>query len=78
MYELLNNGVHASSFLEGKDIGSLKGAVSSVSKEKLLVGRWLEKPSGAASPSIPSPMDNRIERDTIISENVIVGRGDSS
>ena len=35
-------------------------------------------PSYAASPSSPSPVDNRIERDTIISENVIVGWGASS
>ena len=35
----------------------------------------VEKPSGAASPSITSPVDNYIERDTIISKNVIVGQG---
>ena len=73
--DLLNNVVHASSFLEGKDRGSLKGVVIIVRKAKSLVGGWLEKPSGIASPSSPSPVDNRIERDTIISANVIVGRG---
>ena len=41
MDDLLNNVVHASSCLEGKDRGSLKGAVSSVRKAKYLVGRWL-------------------------------------
>ena len=64
--------------MEGKDRGSLKGSAISVSKAKFLVGRWLEKPSGAASPSSTSPVDNRIERDTIVSSNVIVGRGASS
>ena len=38
----------------------------------------MEKPSGAASPSITSPVDNRIVRDMIISENAIVGQGASS
>ena len=76
--DLLENVVHASSCLEGKYICSLKGAIRSVKKSKSLVGRWLEKPSGAASPSSPSPVDNRIERDTIISENMIVGKGASS
>ena len=78
MDELLNNVIHASSSLEGKDRGSLKGAVSSTRKEKLLVGRCLDKPSGAESPSSPSPVDNRIERYTVISANVIVGWGASS
>ena len=64
--------------MEGKDICGLKGAVSSVSKSKLLVGGWLEKPSGAASPSSTSPVDNCIERVTIISANVIIGWGASS
>ena len=64
--------------MEGKYIGSLKVAVNSVRKAKSLVGKWLEKPSGAASPSSPSTVDNLIERDTIISGNVIVGRGESS
>ena len=67
MDELLDNVVHASSCLEGKYRVSLKGAVRSVRKAKSLVGSCLDKPSGAASPSIPSPVDNRIERDTIIS-----------
>ena len=67
MDDLLDNVVHAISCLEGKDRGGLKGAVSSVRKAKSLVGSCLDKPSGAASPSSPSPVDNRIERDTIIS-----------
>ena len=76
--DLLGNVVHASSCLEWKDRGSLKGSVSSARKENSMFGRWLEKPSGAESPSSNSPVDNSIERDTIISENVIVGRGASS
>ena len=76
--DLLKNVVHASSLLEGKYRGSLKGAVISASKEKSLVGRWLDKLSGAASPSSTSPVDNRIERDTIVSANVIVGQWASS
>ena len=72
---LLDNVVNESSCLEGKDRGILKGAVRSVRKEKSLVGRWLEKPSGVASPSSPSPVYNLIERDMIISKNVILGRG---
>ena len=78
MDDILNNVVNAISCLEGKYRGSLKGAVIRVRKEKSLVGRWLEKSSGAEIPSSPSPVDNRIERDTIISANVIVGRGASS
>ena len=62
MDELLDNVVHESSCLEGKYRGSLKGAVSSVRKERSLVGRWLDKPSGAASTSSPSPVDNPIEK----------------
>ena len=76
--DLLDNVFHASSLLEGKDRVGLKGAVSSVRKAKSLVGGWLQKPSCAASPSSPSPVDNRIERDMIISANMIVGRGGSS
>ena len=38
----------------------------------------MEKKSGAESPSITSPVDNHIVRDTIISANVIVGQGASS
>ena len=78
MDELLDNVVHASSCLEGKYRVSLKGDVSSVRKAKSLVGRWLDKLSGAASNSSTSPVDNRIEIDMIISENVILGRGASS
>ena len=44
----------------------------------MLVGRCLDKTSGAASPSSSIPMANHIERDTIISENVIIGQGASS
>ena len=62
----------------GKIEAIIKGYVSSIRKENSLFGRWLEKPSGSSSPSSPSPVDNCIERNTIISENVIVGRGDSS
>ena len=75
---LPKNVVHSISCLYGKDRGSIKGAVRSIRKAKSLVGRYLEKPSGAISPSSPSPVDNCIERNTIISENVIVGRGESS
>ena len=78
MDDLLDNFVRVISCLEGKDRGGIKGAVISVSKVRSLVGRWLEKPSGKASPSMPSPVDNIIERETIISENVIVGQGASS
>ena len=78
MYDLPENFVHASSCLEGKDRGSLKGDARSAREAKSLVGRWLEKPSGAASPSSPSHVDNCIERDMIISANLIVGRGASS
>ena len=38
----------------------------------------MEKPSGSASPSSPSPVDNRIEKDTIILASVIVGQEESS
>ena len=44
----------------------------------MLVRMWLEKPSVAASPSSTSTLDNSIERDTIISANIIVGQGESS
>ena len=64
--------------MEGKYRGSPKGAVSNIKKGKLLVGRWLDKTSGAASPSSTSPVGNHIEIDTIISANVIIGRGASS
>ena len=78
MVDLLDNVVHAISCLEGKVRGGLKGAVISTRKAKSLVGMWLEKTSGKASPSMPSPVDNIIEREKIISENVIVGQGASS
>ena len=39
---------------------------------------FLDKPSGAESPLSPSTVDNHIERDMVISANVIVGRGASS
>ena len=76
--DLLGNVVHASSCLEWKDRGSLKGSVSSARKANSMFGRWLEKTSGAESPSSPSPVYNNIERDKIISTNVIFGRGASS
>ena len=78
MDDLFDIIVHASSCFEGKCRGSLKVYVRSVRKEKFLVGRSLKKPSAEASPSSPSPVDNHIERDTIVSANLIVGRGASS
>ena len=78
MDDLLDNVVNAISCLEDKDRFSLKVAVSSVRKVNLPIWRWLDKPIGAASPSSTSPVDNYIERDTIISENVIAGWGASS
>ena len=62
MDDFLDNIVHASSCLEGKYKGSLKGAIISARKEMSLAGKWLEKPSGAASTSSPSPVDNPIEK----------------
>ena len=78
MDDLLDNILNASSCLEGKDRGSLKGAVSSIRKANSLVGRWLDKSGGAVSASTPIPKEDLIERDTIISANVTVGRGASS
>ena len=69
MDDIHDNAVHASSCLEGKYRGILKGSVSSVRKAKSLVGKWLDKPIGAASTSSPIPVDHCIERDTIISAN---------
>ena len=78
MDDLLDNVIHESSWLEGKDIESLKWDVSSARKATSLFGRCLDKSSIAASNSSTSLVDNRIERDTIISANVILGRGASS
>ena len=44
MDDLLDNVVYESSCLEGKDRGSIKGAVIRVRKSKSLVGRWLKNP----------------------------------
>ena len=75
MDDLLKNVVDASSCLEGKDKGSLRGAVSSMRKAKSLVGRWLDKPSGSESAPNSIPTDILIERNIIILVNVSVGRG---
>ena len=61
--------------MEGQDRGSIRGAVGSDRKAKLLVGRWLDKPGGAASTSSATSEGVVIERDTEIVVNVTIRRG---
>ena len=66
--------------LEGEDKGCVKGSVSSVRKAKSLVGRWLEKCQvvETKNKSTKESGTKVIERDTIVSAKVVIGRGASS
>ena len=66
--------------LERADKGCIKGSVSDIRKAKSLVGRWLKRPSTSET---SGNTDNNsveivIERDTVVSAHVKVGRGSSS
>ena len=62
--------------LEKTDKGSIKGSVSGVRKAKSLVGRWLKRSPAAETSDKPSDLSGEtvIERDTVISADVVVGR----
>ena len=78
--DLLQNVLSASMCLEKTDKGSIKGSVSGVRKAKSLVGRWLERPQAAETrhePGNPSG-ESIVERDTVVSAEVVVGQGASS
>ena len=78
--DLLQNVLSASMCLEKADKGSIKGSVNGIRKAKSLVGRWLERSQAAETSDKPSDLSGEtvIERDTVVSAEVAVGRGASS
>ena len=78
--DLLKNALSASMCLERADRGCIKRSVSDVLKAKFLVRRWLERPNTSET-SGKTDNDSEeivIERDTVVSAHVKVGRGSSS
>ena len=75
MDDLLDNVVNASSCLESEDKESSKGTASYARKAKSLVARWLRKSGNAASARGPDRSTDDIERDTVVTANVTIGRG---
>ena len=65
---------------EKTDKGCINGSVSDVRKTKSLVGGWLERPSTSetSGKTDNDSVEIVIERDTMVSAYVKVGRGSSS